>query len=172
MRQDVLNCIHDSHLGIEKCKSRAIAVVYWPGMSTAIERLVAKCPVCLKYQRENQNEPLLSHEVPQRPWQKLGADILPNMVFQMRLLPTTCPSQARLFRNFASEWGFEIATSTLIDGPGVPVVAEPPVAIPPPDAATPSLNSSSHCSPQHTQRTSSGRTVRLPARFREDYVMN
>ncbi|KAL9972908.1 hypothetical protein ACROYT_G019301 [Oculina patagonica] len=59
-----------------------------------------------------------------------------------------------------------------IDGPGVPVVAEPPVAVPPPDAATPSLNSSSHCSPQQTQRTSSGRTVRLPARFREDYVMN
>ena len=75
MRQDVLNCIHESHLGIEKCKSRARAVVYWPGMSTAIERMVAKCSVCLKYQRENQKEPLLPHEVPQRPWQKLGADI-------------------------------------------------------------------------------------------------
>ena len=75
MRQDVLNCIHESHLGIEKCKSRAGAVVYWPGMSTAIERMVAKCSVCLKYQRENQKVPLLPHEVPQRPWQKLGADI-------------------------------------------------------------------------------------------------
>ena len=43
-------------------------------MSTAIERMVVKCSVCLKYQRENQKEPLLSHEVPQRPLQKLGAD--------------------------------------------------------------------------------------------------
>ena len=60
-----------------------------------------------------------------------------------------------------------------IDGPGMPsLVAEPPVAAPPPDAAPPSLNSSSHCSPQQTQCTSSGRTVRLPARFRKDYVMN
>ena len=75
VRQDVLNCIHESHLGIEKCKSRARAVVYWPGMSAAIERMVAKCPVCLKYQRENQKEPLLPHEVPQRPWQKLGTNI-------------------------------------------------------------------------------------------------
>ena len=75
MRQDVLNCIHESHLGIEKCKSRARAVVYWPGMFSAIERMVAKCAVCLKHQRENQKEPLLPHEVPQRPWQKLGADI-------------------------------------------------------------------------------------------------
>ena len=75
MRQDVLNCAHESHLGIENCKPRARAVVYSPGMSTAIERMVAKCSVCLKYQRENQKEPLLPHEVHQRPWQKLGADI-------------------------------------------------------------------------------------------------
>ena len=44
-------------------------------MSAAIERMVAKCSICLKHQRENQKEPLLPHEVPQRPWQKLGADI-------------------------------------------------------------------------------------------------
>ena len=75
MRQGVLNCIHESHLGIEKCMSRARAVVYWPGMSAAIERMVAKCSICLKHQRENQKEPLLPHEVPQRPWQKLGTDI-------------------------------------------------------------------------------------------------
>ena len=68
MRQDVLNCVHESHPGIEKCKSRARAVVYWPGMTTAIERKVAKCSACLKYQRENQKEPLLPHEVPQRPF--------------------------------------------------------------------------------------------------------
>ncbi|KAL9953818.1 hypothetical protein ACROYT_G041285 [Oculina patagonica] len=55
-----------------------------------------------------------------------------------------------------------------VDGRGLPVVTEPPVAVPSPDAATPPLNSSSHCSTQQTQRTSSGRTVRLPARFRGD----
>ena len=75
MRQDVLNCIHESHPGMEKCKSRVRAVVYWPSMSTAIERVISKCSACLTYQRENQKEPLLPHEVPQRPWQKLGADI-------------------------------------------------------------------------------------------------
>ena len=75
MRQDVLNCIQESHLGMEKCKSRARAVVYRSSMSTAIEKMISKCSVCLKYQRQNQKEPLLPHEVPQRPWQKLGADI-------------------------------------------------------------------------------------------------
>ena len=52
MRQDVLNCIHECHLGIEKCKSRARAVVYWPGMSTAIERMISKCSVCFLSTKE------------------------------------------------------------------------------------------------------------------------
>ena len=71
----MLNCIHESHLGIEKCTSRARVVVYWPGISAAVERMVAKCSICLKHQRENQKELSFRHEVPQRPWQKLGADI-------------------------------------------------------------------------------------------------
>mgnify|MGYP002803387637 FL=1 len=35
-RPDILRCIHESHLGMEKCKSRARAVVDWPGMSADI----------------------------------------------------------------------------------------------------------------------------------------
>ena len=72
LRPDILRRIHE---GMEKCKSRARAVVYWPGMSADIERLVAKCPTCLKHQRSNQKEPLKPHAVPARAWQKLGTDI-------------------------------------------------------------------------------------------------
>ena len=75
LRPDILRGIHESHLGMEKCKSRAKPVVYWPGMSADIERLVAKCPTCLKHQRSNQKEPLKPHAVPARAWQKLGTDI-------------------------------------------------------------------------------------------------
>ncbi|CAB4002764.1 sec1 family domain-containing 2 [Paramuricea clavata] len=75
LRPDIVRRIHESHLGMEKCKSRARAVVYWPGMSADIERLVAKCSTCLKHQRSNQKEPLKPHTVPARAWQKLGTDI-------------------------------------------------------------------------------------------------
>lgn len=62
-----------------------------------------------------------------------------------------------------------------IDLPATPLaVADPLVGVTPPDGGMPSLDSSNQCSPQQTppKCTSSGRTVRLPARFREDYIMN
>lgn len=51
-------------------------------MCTSIERMISKCPVSLKYQRGNQKEPLLPHEVPLKPWQKPGADI-----FELNSMP-------------------------------------------------------------------------------------
>ena len=75
LRPDILCRIHESHLGMKKCKSRARAVVYWPGMLADIERLVAKCPTCLKHQRRYRKEPLKAHAVPARAWQKLGTYI-------------------------------------------------------------------------------------------------
>ena len=36
----VLQSIHEGHLGIEKCKSRAKMCVYWPNINDSIEQLV------------------------------------------------------------------------------------------------------------------------------------
>ena len=60
---------------MEKCKSRARGVVYWPGMSADIEQFVAKCHTSLKYQKSHHKESLKPHAVPLRVWQKLGTDI-------------------------------------------------------------------------------------------------
>ena len=70
----VLQSIHEGHLGIEKCKSRAKMCVYWPNINDSIEQLVKDCSVCNKFSRSNQKEPLLQHPVPMRPWEKIGAD--------------------------------------------------------------------------------------------------
>ena len=63
MRQEILKCIHERHMGIEKCKARARVCVYWPAMYEAIEHEVKKCPVCNKYSKNNQKEPMLPHEI-------------------------------------------------------------------------------------------------------------
>ena len=75
MRRDMLNLIHESHLGIEKCKSRARAILFWPGMSNDIYEKVSKCATCATYKMKNQKEPMIAHRIPDRPWQKLGTDL-------------------------------------------------------------------------------------------------
>lgn len=75
MQHSVLEMIHESHLGIEKCKARARAIVYWPGMSRDIHDTVVKCPTCLTHRHKNQKEPMIPHAIPDRPWQKLGSDV-------------------------------------------------------------------------------------------------
>ena len=74
-RKNILMLIHESHLGVEKCKSRARATVYWPGMSNDIQEMVSKCSTCSTYRNRNQKEPMIAHEIPDRPWQKLGSDL-------------------------------------------------------------------------------------------------
>ena len=75
MRSEMLQKLHESHLGMEKYHARARSVMYWSAMSNDINKMIAKCSTCLKYRRENQREPLTPHEVPLLPWQKLETDI-------------------------------------------------------------------------------------------------
>lgn len=46
LRADMLQRIHESHLGIVKYKERARDVMFWPGMAKQIEDVVLKCAIC------------------------------------------------------------------------------------------------------------------------------
>ena len=76
LRREMLDKIHSSHLGVEKCINRARETVYWPGVCEQIKEKVAKCEICNKYRNCQMKEPLLPHPVPDRPWQVLAADLL------------------------------------------------------------------------------------------------
>ena len=41
----ILRQIHNSHLGLTKCKLRAKQAVYWPGLNDQLEQLINKLPV-------------------------------------------------------------------------------------------------------------------------------
>ena len=43
MRTDVLNHIHEEHMGVSKCRLRAQTSVYWPGINSEIEDIVGLC---------------------------------------------------------------------------------------------------------------------------------
>jgi hypothetical protein len=75
LRPEMLEHIHEGHMGMEKCKALAKQSLYWPNMSRDIENIVAKCHICNSYRNAQPREPLIPHEVPARTWQKLATDI-------------------------------------------------------------------------------------------------
>jgi hypothetical protein len=45
LQKEMLDKIHESHLGIVKCKSRARDVLFWIGMAQDIEERVKSCEI-------------------------------------------------------------------------------------------------------------------------------
>ncbi|XP_028413681.1 uncharacterized protein K02A2.6-like, partial [Dendronephthya gigantea] len=75
LRTEMLDKIHSSHLGMEKCLNRARDCLFWPGITKQIQKKVEKCQTCNRYRNKQVKEPLMPHEVPVRPWQILAADM-------------------------------------------------------------------------------------------------
>jgi hypothetical protein len=46
MRNELLQALHRSHMGIEKIKRRSRGKIYWPGINRDIENLVGSCEKC------------------------------------------------------------------------------------------------------------------------------
>ncbi|KAK3084785.1 hypothetical protein FSP39_018986 [Pinctada imbricata] len=74
-KSEILQRIHSSHIGIQNCVRRAREALYWPNMTADITNYVQQCAVCAAYQTDQCKEPLISHEIPDRPWQKIGTDL-------------------------------------------------------------------------------------------------
>lgn len=76
LRKDMLNQLHSSHIGTGGCVRRAREILlYWPRMSAEIRDFVSRCTICQTYRPEQARKELQSHELPSRPWQKIGADL-------------------------------------------------------------------------------------------------
>ena len=76
MRPTMINAVHKSHLGINSCLRRARECLFWPGMSSDIKIEVEKCSACREFETSQAKETLMSHEIPSRPWAKVGCDLL------------------------------------------------------------------------------------------------
>jgi hypothetical protein len=74
LRKWCLDLLHDGHFGISRCMSRAKETIWWPGITRQIEDTVNSCEICIKH-RQPVTEPMLSSEIPTRPWQVIGADL-------------------------------------------------------------------------------------------------
>ena len=71
----MLDILHAGHFGIDKVTNRARLTMFWPGITSDIERVVQQCEICLEHRCSNPKEPLISHEVPEYPWQNVATDV-------------------------------------------------------------------------------------------------
>ncbi|PFX11487.1 Uncharacterized protein K02A2.6, partial [Stylophora pistillata] len=74
MRLEILDLLHQGHLGITKTQARGKMSVWWPAITTAITDMVTKCFTCAK-NRPVPKEPLMPSSFPSRPWERLAADL-------------------------------------------------------------------------------------------------
>jgi hypothetical protein len=75
LRSEMLARIHSSHMGIDKCWSKAGDVLFWPKMSVDITELVSSCPICLEFRNSNPKEPLVPRGILDYPWQNVATDL-------------------------------------------------------------------------------------------------
>ena len=76
LRKELVNLLHESHMGKERTKARARQVVYWPKFGEAIHDVVSTCEACLRNRPQQCKESLLQHKVPSLPWGKVGIDFM------------------------------------------------------------------------------------------------
>ena len=74
-QNEILQIIHQGHLGAEKCNLKAKDCVFWPGISKDVNEMTANCPTCMQFSQRQPKEPLHPPSVPSFPWQKLATDL-------------------------------------------------------------------------------------------------
>ena len=80
LQGDKLKKIHEGHIGIEKCQARERQVMYWPNINNDITNHIGRCGTCQKHMYKQAKEPMEQHEVPEKPWRKIGADLFTLIV--------------------------------------------------------------------------------------------
>jgi transposase InsO family protein len=74
LRLELLECVHQGHMGITKCRARARSSIWWPGLSKSVEEMVSSCHTCAKARPEHK-EPLMPSSFPSRPWERVAMDL-------------------------------------------------------------------------------------------------
>ena len=75
IREQAIASLHIGCPGMLKMKLRVQQNMYWLGIKKDIENHVMSCDPCQVNGRSQQKETMISFEVPNRPWQRVGIDL-------------------------------------------------------------------------------------------------
>ena len=75
MRHKIKEDLHIGHIGVDGTLRRAREYLYWPQMTKDITEWIEICEVCMELSTSQCPQPLMSHTLPDRPWEKIGVDL-------------------------------------------------------------------------------------------------
>lgn len=75
LRENFLQRLHANHQGMEYTIKLAKETVFWPKISDQIKQRIQACLICLKHSPKQQDPPMISHAVPDGPFQYVSMDV-------------------------------------------------------------------------------------------------
>ena len=75
LRSKMMEILHKGHADCERTLRRARDTMFWPNITSEIKNLVLNCHICREHARSNTKEPLISHEIPDYPWQNVATEL-------------------------------------------------------------------------------------------------
>ena len=75
LRSEMMKLIHSSYQGEQACLRRTSDALFWPCMTQQIRYEMSKCGVCAEYAVSQHKEPLMTPELPSRPWSIVAQDL-------------------------------------------------------------------------------------------------
>lgn len=75
LRREMMNRLHYAHSGVVSSLSRARESMYWPGISSEVRQFIERCDVSRAFDQKQPKETFMAHEIPDRPWAKVGTDL-------------------------------------------------------------------------------------------------
>ena len=70
-----IKSILQGHIGISRTQANARNIVFWPNITAEITDMISNCSTCIDHQNSQQRETLISYDVPNSPWEKIGTDL-------------------------------------------------------------------------------------------------
>ncbi|UYV78128.1 hypothetical protein LAZ67_16000203, partial [Cordylochernes scorpioides] len=116
LRRDILNLLHDTHVGIVGTKALARGLCWWPNMDKDIERLVSNCRICLSCSHDPPKTSVYPWIWPSRPWSRLHIDHAGPFQGKLFLVAVDAFSkwtEAKIVKNDNGDWSTRLARSLL-----------------------------------------------------------